>query len=540
MDSDSPYGPLLQGAVSHILQAGLIYTEALDVASTEQAVRDIIVAAESAGETGQRDLEYTMHTYMLDLAEQLPERAVVQRVTQVTAEPDIPQLSQMIALTDIAILFSDTGKTDASFAFTLLEEAMDMVSIGLAEALFGHVERRATELRRDISATGGKGIVMLRMCNSLLRRIPHSTMSEFAGRVQIFVANSFSLSERSGVNLRGDFDHSNVPQARETDSEEKSLYQSFWSLQRYFATPTLLTSSSPDGGFARFVEAASQTLEEFRKMTSSRAPPLSVELTGAETLRHLTDPALLRMQLSDPQFKCQILLQLLIFIKYVLSMCGNRLQALRETATNKFVVNDLSLEAGDQEKLLQMRHRVGNQLINVANDRGLFSRTAQFVVFHESAWSRWKAESCKPFEAPSVELVEEMQAAARSFLEVEGVAFPEDSHPMGSNRLATLWETSTSPNDLRGLGDEVRGLGLLSAMRHLDIYCREDGDYELLTATEQIRADLLQWRALRSSVHDNMFRRVDPSSRALATLREEVLSLSQSDGSAINTMDVES
>ncbi|KAJ2081363.1 hypothetical protein H4R24_002387 [Coemansia sp. RSA 988] len=540
MDSVSIFNPLLRRAVSHMLQAGLIHTEELDVASTEQAVRDIIVAAEDAGETGQRDLEYAMHTFMLDLSEQLPERAVVQRVTQDTTEPDIPQLSQMIALADIAILFSDTGKTDASFAFTLLEEAMDMISIGLAEALFGHIERRATELRRGIYATGGKGIVMLRMCNSLLRRIPHSTMSEFAGRVQIFVANSFSLSERSGVNLRGDFDHSNIPQPKEVDTEDKSLYQSFWSLQRYFATPSLLTSSTSNGGFSRFVEAATLTLEEFRKMSSNRASPLSMELTGAETLRHLTSPALFRMQLSDPQFKCQILLQLLIFIKYVLSMCGNRLQTLRETATNKFVVNDLSLEAGDQEKLHNMRQRVGNQLINVANDRGLFSRTAQFVVFHESAWTRWKAESCKPFEAPSVDLVEEMQAAARSFLQIEGVNFPSTTNPMGSHRLATLWETNTSPNDLRGLGDEVRGLGLLSAMRHLDIYCREDGDYELLTATERIRADLLQWRALRSSVYDNMFRRVDPSSRALAALREEVLVQSQSDGSAITTMDVES
>ncbi|PIA13584.1 hypothetical protein COEREDRAFT_83384 [Coemansia reversa NRRL 1564] len=538
MDTASAYSPLLQRAVSHMLQAGIIYTEELNVGSIEEAVKDIIATVENAGETGQRDLEYTMHTHMLDLAEQLPEGAV-QRVAQKSTESDIPQLNQMIALTDIAILLSDTGRTDASFAFTLLEESMDMISIGLANVLFEHIERRAAELRRDISATGGKGIVMLRMCNSLLRRIPHSTMSEFAGRVQIFVANSFSLSERSGVNLRGDFDHSNIPQARETNSEDKSLYQSFWLLQRYFATPTLLTAASKEGGFPRFLDAATQTLEEFRKMTNSRAPTLTLELTGAETLRHLTSPALLRMQLGDPQFKCQILLQLLIFIKYVLSMCGNRLQTLREKATNKFVVNDLSLEAGDQEKLLHMRHRVGNQLINVANDRGLFSRTAQFVVFHESAWTRWKAESCKPFEAPSVELIEEMQQAARFFLQVEGVSFPESNYPMGSSRLATLWETNTSPNRLRGLGDDVRGLGLLPAMRNLDIYCREDGDYELLTATEQIRADLLQWRALRSSVHDNMFRRVDPSSHALAALREEVLTTAQTNASVTNTMDVE-
>ncbi|KAJ2323524.1 hypothetical protein GGI00_005597, partial [Coemansia sp. RSA 2681] len=88
---------------------------------------------------------------------------------------------------------------------------------------------------------------------------------------------------------------------------------------------------------------------------------------------------------------------------------------------------------------------------------------------------------------------------------------------------------------LDGLGSDLQRLDLIAAMRKLDIYCRGDGDYDLLTESEQTRADVLQWRALRSAVMDDMFRRVDPASKSLAQLREEVLPRSSS-----SMMDVES
>lgn len=69
----------------------------------------------------------------------------------------------------------------------------------------------------------GKGLVMLRMCNEMLRRLSKEKDTVFCGRILMFLANSFPLHERSGtcaalrwlsfsltwitlgVNLRGDF-----------------------------------------------------------------------------------------------------------------------------------------------------------------------------------------------------------------------------------------------------------------------------------------------------------------------------------------------
>lgn len=51
----------------------------------------------------------------------------------------------------------------------------------------------------------GKGLVLLRMCNELLRRLSKEINTVFCGRILMFLANSFPVGERSGVNLRGDF-----------------------------------------------------------------------------------------------------------------------------------------------------------------------------------------------------------------------------------------------------------------------------------------------------------------------------------------------
>lgn len=44
----------------------------------------------------------------------------------------------------------------------------------------------------------GKGLVLLRMCNEMLRRLSKNMSTVFCGRILMFLANSFSLGERSG------------------------------------------------------------------------------------------------------------------------------------------------------------------------------------------------------------------------------------------------------------------------------------------------------------------------------------------------------
>ncbi|KAJ1898022.1 hypothetical protein LPJ66_003007 [Kickxella alabastrina] len=512
MDDTPSLRELVEKAVAAVIAAQIIYKDdASAVDGIIQITSALRLALESADDTAgqKRDLEYVLHTCVVDATQHIGSEEAL--------GPLLSLLDIATVLSDKELLLSETEVVDSSLAFTLLEETMDTVGVGIAQAVFGHIERRASLLRRGVVATGGKGIVMLKMCNGLLRRIPQADMSELAGRVQVFVANSFALSERSGVNLRGDTDTRHVARASESASGD-AVYGDFWLLQRYFADPQMLKTGD---AAAAFIRAATVTVDEFRRTSSSRAPPITLDPTGSETLRHLTSPSLLRMQMGDAQVKCQVLLQLLILVRHVLALSGDRLRVLRESATNKALAGGFALADEEQAALRDLRKRATGQLVGAANDRGLFSRTAQFILFHESCWFRWKAESCKPFEPQPplpTDLIAEMQAAARSFLAHGTVAFAAPTEG-----TAPLWALPPAvAADVEALGCAEQGITLASAMASLDLYCREDCDYELLTASEQTRADLMQWRALRESVQDNMFRRLDAASHALVAVRESL------------------
>jgi hypothetical protein len=91
----------------------------------------------------------------------------------------------------------------------------------------------------------GKGLVLLRMCNVLLRRLSKETNTVFCGRILMFLANTFPLCERSGVNLRGDFNNDMIgfDSDEEVDAdisltdEQKKFYKIFWSTRLYFSNP---------------------------------------------------------------------------------------------------------------------------------------------------------------------------------------------------------------------------------------------------------------------------------------------------------------
>ncbi len=99
--------------------------------------------------------------------------------------------------------------------------------------------------------------MLLRTCNELLRRLskPSQHHTVFAGRVLSLLAAVFPLGERSGVNLRGDFNVENKTHIEENDgqaAEEANIdadrderdeifkvdydfYELFWKMQRFFS-----------------------------------------------------------------------------------------------------------------------------------------------------------------------------------------------------------------------------------------------------------------------------------------------------------------
>lgn len=155
-----------------------------------------------------------------------------------------------------------------------------------------------------------KDLVILRLCNELLRRLSRAEDPVFCGRVYIFMFQSFPLGDKSSVNLRGNFHVENVTTFEdflkesgadddsmqvdaieptvtvndEAKSEEQtaklggsnvrkyeatttmdidSLYPVFWSLQHSFSNPPRLFEEDHFKQFQRSLEA---TLAKFKEV----------------------------------------------------------------------------------------------------------------------------------------------------------------------------------------------------------------------------------------------------------------------------------
>jgi len=62
---------------------------------------------------------------------------------------------------------------------------------------------------------------LLRSCNELLRRLSKAKNTVFCGKILMFLAKVFPLSERSGVNVKSAFNLTNVTEVEESEEEEQ-------------------------------------------------------------------------------------------------------------------------------------------------------------------------------------------------------------------------------------------------------------------------------------------------------------------------------
>lgn len=91
-----------------------------------------------------------------------------------------------------------------------MEDLFDTQTIPGAERLFQYLESRVERITAGMEGGKGKALVLLRLCNELLRRLSKAEDTIFCGRILIFLSKSFPIAERSAVNLRGDFNVENV------------------------------------------------------------------------------------------------------------------------------------------------------------------------------------------------------------------------------------------------------------------------------------------------------------------------------------------
>uniref|UniRef100_A0AAX7TA22 Death domain-containing protein n=1 Tax=Astatotilapia calliptera TaxID=8154 RepID=A0AAX7TA22_ASTCA len=329
----------------------------------------------------------------------------------------------------VSNLCSTAGICSATTPFVLLGDVLDCLPLDLCDKIFSFVEENVSTWK---SVNKFQLLtVYFPVCVDLLRRLSKSQNTVFCGRIQLFLARLFPLSEKSGLNLQSQFNLDNITVFNKNEqestlgqkhTEEKedgmeveegemgeddgpapssipidyNLYRKFWTLQDYFRNPVQCYDKF---SWMTFLKFSDETLAVFKsyKLDDMQASKRKLEELRASSGEHvyfakfLTSEKLMDLQLSDSNFRRHILLQYLILFQY--------LKGQVKFKSSSCVLND------DQAAWIEETTKLVYQLLReIPPDGDKFAAMVEHILNTEENWNAWKNEGCPSFVKESDEL----------------------------------------------------------------------------------------------------------------------------------------
>ncbi|KAM9791483.1 THO complex subunit 1 [Syngnathus typhle] len=356
------------------------------------------------------------------------------------------------------------GICSATTPFVLLGDVLDSLPLDQCDNIFTFVEENVSTWKSNSFYTAGKNY-LLRMCNDLLRRLSKSQNTVFCGRIQLFLARLFPLSEKSGLNLQSQFNLDNITVFNKNEDEstftlkhekedgmeveegemgeeeapascsipiDYNLYRKFWTLQDYFRNPVQCYDKV---SWMTFLKYSDETLAVFKSfklddMQASKRKLEELRASGGEHVyfaKFLTSEKLMDLQLSDSNFRRHILLQYLILFQY--------LKGQVKFKSSSCLLND------DQSAWIEETTKLVYQLLReIPPDGDKFATMVERILNTEENWIAWKNEGCSSFvkERPvddKPKRPSRKRAAPEDFL---GKG-PDRKIFMGNDELTRLW-----------------------------------------------------------------------------------------------------
>lgn len=353
------------------------------------------------------------------------------------------------SLMSIGLMLSlESNFARQELAFLMFEDLFQTITVEAMEPAWVMVESRTRVLTSKhlmpFEKVTKSKMAMLRIANYLLRRLSASHHTVLCGRVMMFLAYAFPLSERSGVNLLGSYNEGNS-----TDFEDEStfddtmrttssdpvaasstdrhavnytLYSRFWELQRFFMSRVDRVGgcASDVKTWTQFTEVANVVLTAFesnpfsqadldresmaaraskRRKTSDAMDTEMEDLDSTNTTsgsffptKYLSSSRLLRLQLTDPTLRRNVLCQFSVLL--------NSLKQLRHTHGIAAPISESLLKKFEDKStgLVALEYRVEQLLRNTPPDGEKFVQDVDHILARERNWIQWKQAKCPNFE----------------------------------------------------------------------------------------------------------------------------------------------
>ncbi|KAJ4994080.1 hypothetical protein SVAN01_00557 [Stagonosporopsis vannaccii] len=400
-----------------------------------------------------------------------------------TTKIDEPAFVTVWNLLDLLQYCGDRDICSAQLVLLLIEELLDSQSLAQCRTVFNFLESR----RESIIAISSqnKSLVILRLCNELLRRLSRAEDPVFCGRVYIFMFQSFPLGDKSSVNLRGNFHVENVttfeeflneanasedrmqvdddaatsavkptvdpeeslgnpPNARKITEEPlktldiDTLYPVFWSLQHSFSNPPRLFE---ENNFKDFRSSLEATLAKFREVpkviqSGDHERKKGIKPSSGDSYdafantfnpKYLTSRDLFKLELSDLAFQRHILVQALILVDFLLTLTEKAKSKPLYQNAQKAMQYNFTMRDQDTEWALGIKTAIANYL-QEGPDGKFYYRMVDTVLSRDKNWVRWKMENCQPFTRKRVDAAEFLSSKSDA---VRAVAKKRPNEPTG-------------------------------------------------------------------------------------------------------------
>lgn len=385
-------------------------------------------------------------------------------------------------LLELVLDSSEQGLCASDLPLSMLEEIMDTQTISGCDKMFEFLERH----RQRMTAKMGKGQTLLRLCNELLRRLSKTEDTVFCGRILIFLSLVFPLSERSAVNLRGEYNIDNVTTYEDFEVDAKAtivdtaaidkaaneapldlvllsntIYTTFWSLQSYFNNPMqLLTAPVTLANFHSSLLVVVDAMESIERHIHKNESGNDIdtpqhiihksdtisEVRAYFTPKVLTSRKLLSLELADLSFRRHICIQILIVLDFLLGLTS----ASRETWDSVGLTINRSLQiayvlpVADAEWVTQTRVKV-SAVLGHGRSGARFLTLVESVLARDQDWLRWKCSGCASYVLPPIE--DSRVLAAPSKVVSLTAAKRQYPHPVGNATLSKLWASAGGWSD---------------------------------------------------------------------------------------------
>ncbi|XP_053323041.1 THO complex subunit 1 isoform X3 [Spea bombifrons] len=426
-----------------------------------------------------------------------------------------------LAIISLAICgVTEGGICTATTPFVLLGDVLDCLPLDHCDRIFTFVEKNVSTWKSNTFYSAGKNY-LLRMCNDLLRRLSKSQNTVFCGRIQLFLARLFPISEKSGLNLQSQFNLENVTVYNVNEQEstlgqkvedkddgmeieegemgdddastsssipiDYNLYRKFWSLQDFFRNPVQCYDKSFWKTFLKFSEEVLTIFKSYKlddtQASRKKTEELKVEGEHVYFAKFLTSEKLMDLQLSDSNFRRHILLQYLILFQYLKGQ-------VKFKSSNYVLLDEQSIWIEDTTKI------VYQLLSEIPPDGDKFSKMVEHILNTEENWNSWKNEGCpsfvkeRPVDAKPIKMTRK-RPAPEDFL---GKG-PNKKVLMGNEELTRLW--NLCPDNMEACKLESREF--MPTLEQFFEEAIEQADPENMVEKEYkvVNNSNYGWRALR-------------------------------------------